>query len=284
MAMDKVTYCPNRKSVSWGPNNGCNLLWRWCTQYTSFSCCLPVFERKPVVLPATLQQAYRPNVDDWWVGHGYFEVYVKLVPCMLSGVQIWRIQLPIHPVEIVLPKKVCNNSCTMRSGIVILKHGHRTNMLEGRYAKGLDNLLQIAISVQVTINDIKRSPIIEWKGIPNHDTATTKRQTLTDVDISKSLSRTPVHTFSVVAKLQGEPRPVREENWCPLGTLQADMTCAPVSSGCWVTLKKGWTNYWSMWTKVFSPESVSCFDKVPSCWGTGLLAEWLIGVFQNVVN
>ena len=25
-------------------------------------CCLPVFERKPVVLPATLPQAYGPNV------------------------------------------------------------------------------------------------------------------------------------------------------------------------------------------------------------------------------
>ena len=80
-----------------------------------------------------------------------------------TGVQIWRIRWPIHPV--VLPKKVCNrvcnNSCTMRSGVVILKHGHRTNMLEGRYDKRPDNLLQIAISVQVTINDIKRSSIIE---------------------------------------------------------------------------------------------------------------------------
>ena len=103
----------------------------------------------------------------------------QLVPYMLNGVQIWRIRWPIHPVDIddiELPKKVCNNSCTMRSGVVILKHGRRTNTLERRYDKGLDNLLQIAISVQVTINDIKRSPIIERKGTPNHTTATTKRQ------------------------------------------------------------------------------------------------------------
>ena len=52
----------------------------------------------------------------------------QLVPCMLSGVQIWRIRWPVHPVDIVLPKKVCNNSCTMRSGIVILKHGHCTKV------------------------------------------------------------------------------------------------------------------------------------------------------------
>ena len=70
----------------------------------------------------------------------------QLVPCMLNGVQIWRIRWPIHPVDIVLPKKVCNNSCTVRSGVVILKHGHRTNTLERRYNKGLD--IQMAISVQ----------------------------------------------------------------------------------------------------------------------------------------
>ena len=116
----------------------------------------------------------------------------QLVPYMLNRVEIWRIRWPIHPVDIELPKKVCNNSCTMRSGVVILKHGRRNNTLERRYDKGLDNLLQIAIFVQVTINDIKRSPIIERKGIPNHDTATTKR---------KSLSRTPVHLFPAVAKL-----------------------------------------------------------------------------------
>ena len=87
----------------------------------------------------------------------------QLVPCMLNEVQIWRIRWPIHPVDIVLPKKVRNNSCTMRSGVVVLKHGRRTNTLERTYDKGLYNLLQIAISVQVTINDIKRSPIIERK-------------------------------------------------------------------------------------------------------------------------
>ena len=125
----------------------------------------------------------------------------QLVPCMLNGVQIWRMRWPFHHVDIVLPKTVCNNSCTMRSGVVILKHGCRTNRLERRYDKGLDNLLQIAISVQVTINDIKRSPIIVRKATPNHDTATTKRQTLIDVNDSKSLSRTPVHPFPAVAKL-----------------------------------------------------------------------------------
>ena len=82
---------------------------------------------------------------------------------MLNGIQIWRIRWPIHPVDIVLPKKVCNNSCTMRLGVVILKHGCRTNTLERRYDKGLDNLLQIAISVQVTISDIKKNPIIDQK-------------------------------------------------------------------------------------------------------------------------
>ena len=88
----------------------------------------------------------------------------QLVPCMLNGVQIWRIRWPIHPIDIMLPEKVCNNSRNLRSGIVILKHGHRTNTLVRRYDKGLDNLLQIAISIQVTINDIKGSPIIERKG------------------------------------------------------------------------------------------------------------------------
>ena len=125
----------------------------------------------------------------------------QLVPCMLNRVQIWRIRWPIHPVDIVVPKKVCNNSCTMRSGVVILKHGRRINTLERRCDKGLDNLLQIAISVQVTINDIKRSPIIARKGTPNHDTANTKRQTLIDVNASKSLSRTPVDPFPAVTKL-----------------------------------------------------------------------------------
>ena len=78
---------------------------------------------------------------------------VPCMPCMLIGVQIWRILWPMHPVDIVLPKKVCSNSCTMRSG-------RRTNTLDHSYDKGLDNLLQIAISVQVTVNDIKRSLII----------------------------------------------------------------------------------------------------------------------------
>ena len=49
----------------------------------------------------------------------------QLLPCMLNEVQIWRIRWPIHPVDIVLPKKVCNNSCTLRSGVVILKHGRQ---------------------------------------------------------------------------------------------------------------------------------------------------------------
>ena len=125
----------------------------------------------------------------------------QLVPCMLNGVQIWRIWWPIHSVDIVLPKKVYNNSCTMRSGVVILKHGRRTNTLERRNDKGLDNLLQIAISFQVTIYDINRSPIIEQKGTPNHDTATTKWQMLIDVNVSKLLSKTPVHLFPAVPKM-----------------------------------------------------------------------------------
>ena len=125
----------------------------------------------------------------------------ELVPRMLNGGQIWQIRWPIHPVDIVLPKKVCNNSCTMRSGVVILKHGRRTNTLEHRYDIGLDNLLQIAISIQVTISDIKGSPIIEQKGTPNHDTATTKWQTLIDINVSKSPSRMPVHPFPDVSKL-----------------------------------------------------------------------------------
>ena len=124
----------------------------------------------------------------------------QLVPCMLN-VKIWRICWPIHPVDIVSPKKVCHKSCTMRSGIVILKHGRHTNTLQRRYDKGLDNLLQIAISIIVTINDIKRSPIIEQKGTPNHDTATTKRQMLIEVNVSKSLSRMPIHLFPAIAKL-----------------------------------------------------------------------------------
>ena len=123
----------------------------------------------------------------------------QLVPCIHNGIKIWRIRLSIYPVDIVLPKKVCNNFCTMRSGIVILKHGRRTNTFERRYDKGLENLLQIAISVQVAISDIKGSPIIERKDTTNHDTATTKRQTLIDVNVSKSLSRTPVHPFPAVA-------------------------------------------------------------------------------------
>ena len=120
----------------------------------------------------------------------------QLVPCMLNGVQIWRIRWPIHPVDIVLPEEICNNFCTIRPGLVILKHGRRTNTLERRY-----DLLQTAISVQVTINNIKRSPIIERKGTPNHDTATTEQQTLIDVNVRKSLSRTPVHPFPAAAKL-----------------------------------------------------------------------------------
>ena len=123
------------------------------------------------------------------------------VPTRPIGVPIWRLRWPIHPVDIVLPKKVCNNSCTMRSGVVILKHGRRTNTLESRYDKGLDKLLQIAISVQVSINDIKRSRIIERKGTPNRDTATAKQQKLIDFNVSKSLSRTPVHPFPAVAKV-----------------------------------------------------------------------------------
>ena len=90
----------------------------------------------------------------------------QFVPCMLNGVQIWRIRWPILPLDIVLPKKVCSNFCTMRSGVVILIYGRRTHTLERRYDKGLDNLLQIAISVQGTINDIKGTPIIERKGTP----------------------------------------------------------------------------------------------------------------------
>ena len=90
----------------------------------------------------------------------------QLIPCMLNGVQIWRIQWPIHPVDIVLPRKVCNNSCR------VLSSGNMapTPIRWSRYHKGLDNLLQIAISIQVTINDKKRSQIIEQKGTPNHDT------------------------------------------------------------------------------------------------------------------
>ena len=89
----------------------------------------------------------------------------------------------------------------MRSGVVILKHGRHNNMLKRRYDKGLDKLLQIAISVQVSINDMKRSLIIERKGTPNYDTATTILQMLIDVNVSKSLSRMPVHPFPAVTKL-----------------------------------------------------------------------------------
>ena len=106
----------------------------------------------------------------------------QLVPCMLNWVQIWRIRWPINPVDIVLPKKICNHSCTMRSGVVILEHGRRTNTLESRHDQGLDNLLQVAISVQVTINDIKRSSMIEGKGTPDHDTTATKRQQIAPQD------------------------------------------------------------------------------------------------------
>ena len=79
-------------------------------------------------------------------------------------------------------------------------HTH-THKVDGKLGKMVRKKILILVSVQVTINDIKRSPIIERKGTPNHDTTTTKRQTLIDVNVSRSLSRTLVHTFPAVDEL-----------------------------------------------------------------------------------
>ena len=80
-------------------------------------------------------------------------------------------------------------------------HHTHTHKVDGKLGKMVRKKILILVSVQVTINDIKRSPIIERKGTPNHDTTTTKRQTLIDVNVSRSLSRTPVHPFPAVAEL-----------------------------------------------------------------------------------
>ena len=95
---------------------------------------------------------------------------------------------------------------------------------------------------------------MERKSTRNHDAAHTK---LTDVDVSKSLFWTSVHTFSAVIELQGEPGLIREEYQRLLRTLPPNMTCTPVLSGFSLSLENSWTNCRSPWLKVVRSYPVS---------------------------
>ena len=178
---------------------------------------------------------------------------------MLNWVEIGTIGWPRHAVDSCLMKEGVDSSCPMRSGVVVLKHSIRSNLLKTWDDQRLQYFFQIPLPIKVSIYVVQRRPVVRTYSSPDHHRPSPEGNVLLDDVICQPLSGSPPDAISSVSWVQAKPGLIAEHDVGPLSTIPPCMRIAPGSAVCPVVLSQSGSLDWTA-----SPQ-IGAMKAIASC-------------------
>ena len=124
--------------------------------------------------------------------------FVHFVPHVLDWRQIGGHRGSSHHQHILMSEKIHDETRNMWSSIVPLK-GHFPSLTtdEGQHVR-FNNLLQLAVCIQLAINNDQGCFAMGWDATPHHHTPTAKRTSLSNACILVALAHPEVHHYPTI--------------------------------------------------------------------------------------
>lgn len=192
----------------------------------------------------------------------------KDVPGMFYRVKVWRPRRPVHTSDVVVLENICDNPCTMWTGVVVHEDEVRACLLCPWDDDRCDNFISVPYTRHgAPSDDNKISSPSNLNASPDHQTATSITIMFSNRTVGVSFVTVSPHTGPPIVEVQTEPRLICEENIAP--TIDPPVTALispnqPLLSVMW----RQWNALcWSSGPQTFSMESVPhrlCGDSV-SC-------------------
>ena len=115
----------------------------------------------------------------------------------------------------------------VRFSIVLLK-GHVPSLTteEGQHVRS-NNLLQVAVCIQIVINNDQGCPAMGWDATPHHHTPTAKRTSLSNACILVTLAHPAVHHNPTIWMIQTKSRFIWEQYSFPFSQTPPQMGTWP---------------------------------------------------------
>ena len=119
---------------------------------------------------------------------------------MFDRVEVGRAGRPDHPVDVLLPEEVGDESGAMRRRIIVLVHGPWAQRLDSRDCNGAQNLVHVSCPVQISVDSMENSPRTKAHASPNHDRPSTVPVMFLYGGVLEPLPASPPHTIPAVMK------------------------------------------------------------------------------------
>ena len=167
------------------------------------------------------------------------------VPHVLDWRQIGGHRGPSHHQHILMSEKIHDETRNVWSSIVLLK-GHVSSLTTDEWqCVRSNNPLQVAVCIQIAINNGQGCPAMAWDATPHHHTPTAKRTSLSNACILVALAHPAVHHNSTIWMIQTKSRFIWEQYSFPFSQTAPQMGTWPPLA-VWKRLRKCVTlMYWS---------------------------------------
>ena len=155
------------------------------------------------------------------------QLSVQFVPHVLDWRQIGGHRGPSHHQHILMPEEIHDETRNVWSSIVLLK-GHVPSLTtdEGQHVRS-NNLLQVAVRIQIAINNDQGCPAMGWDATPHHHTPAAKRTSLSNACILVALVHPAVHHNPPIWMIQTKSRFIWEQYSFPFSQTPPQMGTWP---------------------------------------------------------
>ena len=152
---------------------------------------------------------------------------VHFVPHVVDWRQIGGHRGPSHHQHILMSEKIHDETRNVWSSIVLLK-GHVPSLTteEGQHMRS-NNLLQVAVCIQIAINNDQDCLAMGWDATPHHHTPTAKRTSLSNTCILVALAHPVVHHNPTIWMIQTKSRFIWEQYSFPFSQTPPQMGSWP---------------------------------------------------------
>ena len=118
---------------------------------------------------------------------------------------------PIHHQHILMSKKIHDETHNVWSSIVLQKaHVLSLTTDEGQCVRS-NNLLWVAVCIQIVINNDQGCPVMGWNTTPHHHTPTAKHTSLSNACILVALAHSAVYLNPTIWMIQTKSRFIWEQ-------------------------------------------------------------------------
>ena len=170
------------------------------------------------------------NVTDWF-GNWRRRRSISSHACSIGDV--WWYRRPWQHINILLSKKISHNACNVWSGVVVLQ---RNGMLtHKRDDVGLQNLIAVACTSQISVNDHKRRSCVSCYSAHTIILPPPKRRRSTTQLSWYPFSNSTVYPGTTITAIQVETWLVWEQDTRPISSSRAKMGPAPYKASNTVT-------------------------------------------------